>query len=223
MSIRALEVCTDRELRFPHPQNFSDAKLVELFGSQDYGEGSFQPALRAMLEEFPPAWQRGLVEFQTAMACMLVAEFVTVKRLCFIKPSLRLVKDTLLFDSDQHSLELPPLERQRVVVDYGPGTNARFMIEGHVEALAQGRPFIYVPVTRGCFISIFMAIFASTLMPPQLLDSYIRNGFFVQREDGILAASNDLAHTAPGAADLVLCSGLQDVEKHELRAGIVNA
>ena len=60
-------------------------------------------------------------------------------------------------------------------------------------------------------------------MPQHLLDTYIRDGFFVQREDGILAASSELARTTSGVADLVLCSGLQDVEKHELRAGIVNA
>jgi len=219
----ALEVCTDNELRVSHPQNLSDPKLVELFGGRSYSEGSFQPALRAMLEEFPPPWQRGLIDFQTAMACLLVADFVTVKRLSFITPSVRLANDTLLFDSDQHSVDLPPLERQRVVIDYGPGTNSRFIIQEHVEALIQERPFIYVPVTRGSFISIFMAMVAATLMPREALDSYIRSGFFVQREDGILAASSDLAHAWPGVVDLVLCSGLQDVDKHALRAGIVNA
>ena len=217
----ALEVCVDRELYFRHPQNFSEAKLIELFGRQNYNEGSFQPALRAMIEESPPAWQRGLEDFQKKVAYSLVSNLLHVKQFSIYGPSVRLVRDTLLFD--QHSVELPPLRRPRVIIDYGPGINSRFMLREHVEALQQGRPFTYVPIAKGCFINFFMGIFLSMLMTPEASESYMRSRFLFSSEAGILAASSNMARTSPGAADLVLCSGLQDVEKQALRAGIENA
>ena len=217
----ALEVCVDRELYFRHPQNFSEAKLIELFGRQNYNEGSFQPALRAMIEESPPAWQRGLEDFQKKVAYSLVSNLLHVKQFSIYGPSVRLARDTLLFD--QHSVELPPLQRPRVVVDYGPGINSRFMLQEHVEALQQGRPFTYVPIAKGCFINFFMGIFLSMLMTPEASENYMRRRFLFSSEAGILTASSNMARTSPGAADLVLCSGLQDVEKQALRAGIENA
>jgi hypothetical protein len=68
-----------------------------------------------------------------------------------------------------------------------------------------------------------MAIFLSMIMSEHFSESYMRSGFLVANATGILAASSGMARTSPGAADLVLCSGLQDVEKQALRAGIENA
>ena len=219
----ALGVCSDDEVAYRHPGNFADSRLRELFGEQSYSLGTFEPALRALRREAPGPWRKGLAAFETLTAIACVADIVKNRAFSFQVPSAHLVKDTLVFDANQHSYDLPPLSRPRVVVDYGPGLCGRFVVKEHLDALAQGRPFVYLPITKGCFISVFMVSFASTLMTKESLPIYLSNGFFAPREDGMLAASGMLASTAPDTADIVFCSGLQNVDKQELRAGIVNA
>ena len=219
----ALGICSDGEIAFLSHENFADARLRELFGEKNYSQGTFDPALRAMRRDAHSAWRRGLDAFDVFMAISCASEVVRNGALSFHAPSVNLVKDTLVFDGNQHSYDLPALSRPRVVVDYGPGFGGRFVIKEHLAALVQGRPFVYLPISKGPFIDVFIHGFASTLMTKESWEVYTTNGFFASRRDGIFSASNHLASTAPGIGDVVLCSGLQDVDKQELRAGILNA
>ena len=46
----AIEICSDGEVIGRHRGNSLDGRLHKLFGEQSYSEGTFQPALRAMLK-----------------------------------------------------------------------------------------------------------------------------------------------------------------------------
>ena len=219
----ALAVCSHDEVARLHPGNFEDAKLGELFGEHSYSEGTFQPALRAILKESPAAWRKGLAAFEMQAACACAADIMISPGWSSHAASTTLMNDTLLFDANQHSYDLPPVSHSRIVIDYGPGLQGKFLVREHLNALAQGRPFVYVPVTKGCFIAAFLISFASTLMTKDSMAVYMNNGFFVPQEDGILFATNRFVVSAPGTVDVIFCSGLQLVDKVELRAGIVNA
>jgi hypothetical protein len=219
----ALVVFNDDETAAFHREPLTDPALRELFGEINCSEGSFQPALRKMMQECHPGWRKGLAKFQAKVAITCVASIVKNGEFNWHAASTNLVDDTLLFDANQHSYKLPPLSRPRVLIDYGPGLGGRFVMKEHLNALAKGRPFVYVPITRGPFITTFLISYVSTLMTQESMSVYMNNGFFVPREEGIGAATSYLVRAAPGQADVIFCSGLQNVDKGELRAGIVNA
>lgn len=217
----AIAVCSDDELASLPGETISDPTLRRLFGQNSYSEGSFQPSLRNMMQECHAGWQKGLSGFQMKVAVMCAA--VAKGALTWQAVSANLVDDTLLFDANQHSYPLPPLSRPRVLIDYGPGLCGRFVVKEHLNALAKGRPYVYVPVTKGCFVTAFLIGFASTLMTKESMAVYMNNGFFAPHEGGIRAATNSFIQSAPAQVDVIFCSGLQMINKQELRAGIENA
>lgn len=218
----AVAVCSDDELVCLPGEAISDTTLRRLFGENSYSEGSFQSSLRKMMEEYHPGWQKGLQAFQAKIAVAWAAQ-VAKGALAWQVASTNLVDDTLLFDANLHSYSLPPLSRPRVLMDYGPGLGGRFVIREHINAQAKGRPFIYVPVTNGYFIPAFLLGFASTLMTKESMAVYMNNGLFAAEDKGIRAATNRLIQVAPAQVDVIFCSGLQMINKQELRAGIENA
>lgn len=219
----AMAVCSDDEVAYLRREKIPDGILRELFGENGYGEGSFQPSLRAMMQECHAGWQMGLAAFQTKVACACVAHIVTGGAFSTQAVSANLVDDILLFDANQHSYPLPSLSRPRILIDYGPGLCGRFVVKEHLNALAKGRPYVYIPVSKGPFISAFLISFASTLMTKDSMAIYMNNGFFTPRDEGIRSATNSFIKSAPGRADVIFCSGLQMIDKQELRAGIMNA
>jgi hypothetical protein len=218
----ALAVFSDGETAALHREPLTDPALRELFGEINYSEGSFQPALKKMMQECHPGWRKGLGVFQAKVASSCAASIVETGAFNWQAASANLVDDTLLFDANQHSYRLPPLSRPRVLIDYGPGLSGRFVMKENLNALAKGRPFVYVPITRGPFITAVLICYVSTLMTQESMSLYMNSGFFVPHEEGIRAATNHFIKTAPGQADVIFCSGLQDVDKEELRAGIEN-
>ena len=139
-------------------------------------------------------------------------------------PSVNLLGDTLVFDANQHYYELPPSPGPRIVVDYGPGICERFILDEHIRACAAGRPFFYIPVTRGPFSNRFALSYLMQVHGDDVVKAYMAQGTFLGQEDGMLAATTRLL-TSPvcGRVDLILCSGLQMAVREELEAGIVNA
>ena len=217
-----MAVCSDDEVALLRQHKLIDRVLSKLFGENTYSEGSFQQSLRKMMKECHAGWQPGLAAFQMKVACECAAHVISGAFSNHIA-SANLINDTLAFDANQHSYPLPPLQRPRVVLDYGPGLCGRFVMQEHLNALAKGKPYVYVPITKGCFISAFLISFISTRMTKDSMHLYMNNGFFVAREEGIRTATNSFVKSMPGKADVIFCSGLQMVDKEELRAGIVNA
>ncbi len=219
----ALDVCSDGEVMSRHQEPVTDPVLRKLFGETRYSEGSFQPALKKMMQEGHPGWQKGLAELQTRVAISCAVSVVKNGAFNWQVASANLVDDTLLFDANQHSYPLPPLSRPRVLLDYGPGLGGRFVMKEHLNALAKGRPFVYVPIALGSFIPTFLVSYVSTLMTKESMSIYMNNGFFVPKHEGIRAVTNYFTQAAPGQADVIFCSSLQMVDKQELKAGIENA
>lgn len=219
----ALDVCSDDEVMSLHRAPVTDPVLRKLFGEIRYSEGSFQPALRRLLQECHPGWQKGLAELQARVAISCAVSIVKNGAFNWQVASANLVDDTLLFDANQHSYQLPPLSRPRILIDYGPGLGGRFVMKEHLNALSKGRPFVYAPVARGSFIPTFLISYVSTLMTKESMSIYMNNGFFGPHHEGIRAITSHFIKAAPGQADVIFCSGLQMVDKQELRAGIENA
>jgi hypothetical protein len=219
----ALDIFSDDEVASLHREPVTDPILRNLFGETKYSQGSFQPALRKMMQECHPGWQKGLGTFQANIAISCAVNVVKNGAFNWQAASANLVDDTLLFDANQHSYPLPPLSRPRILIDYGPGLSGRFVMKEHLNALAKGRPFVYAPIARGSFIPTFLVSYVSTLMTKESMSIYMNNGFFAPKHEGIRAVTNYFIQAAPGQADVIFCSSLQMVDKQELRAGIENA
>lgn len=218
----AMELFCD-EISLPHPGAAGDARLRALFGYRSFEEGSFRRALQRVLAENSPAMQPALQAFRLLMARTLAAATVRGS-MSHVLPSTNLVNDTLMFDGNQHSYELPPSSHPRVVVDYGPGLNERFIVAEHDRAVTAGRPFFYLPVTQGPFVNDFAMACLALARGTAAVDQYVAQGFYLRQEDGILAATSRLlASPLRAQCDVIFCSGLQLVDRRELEAGIVNA
>jgi hypothetical protein len=219
----AMEVFCD-ELKLPHPGTADDARLHALFGRQHFWEGSFRQALRGVLAESSLANRPGIEAFRTMVAGILANWTVAGGLMNHLLPSTNLVNDTLWFDGNQHSLELLPSSRPRIVVDYGPGIGERFILEEHFRAVAAGRPFFYLPVTQGPFVNHFAVVCLERIHGADIVDQYLARAFYLRQEDGMLAATTRLvASSVCGQCDVIFCSGLQLADRGEFEAGIVNA
>ena len=222
MVLSTIEVLCD-ECRALHPGAPADARLRELFGVASLGEGSFASALRDLLQAGHPAW-RGVSEtYQMSVAATLANRVLNEGWLSHTLPSVNLIDDRLMFDGNQHQYDLPPLREPRIVVDYGPGLGIRFMLEEHFRACAAGRPFYYFPVTLGPFPNQFGLCYLTLAHGQEAVSEYLARRMTFGQEDGILATTTRLLTNMSGEVDVIFCSGLQDADKQELEAGIVNA
>jgi hypothetical protein len=176
------------------------------------------------LAEAPPTWRSEIEEFQWKLAEVL-ANWVVVQGIGrHILPSTNVVNDTLVFDANEHSYQLPSSPRPRVVVDYGPGLCERFILDEHIRALAEDRPFFYLPVTRGPFVNCYAVCCLMLTYGSDVVNRYLAAGCFLVQDDGMLAATSRLLSSSIcGQTDVIFCSGLHLADKRELEAGIVNA
>jgi hypothetical protein len=208
----------------PIHEALADAQLCALFGVTSFEEGSFVPALREMLGENPPAWREAKKDFQIKVTATFAHGVVHSGWMRDHLPSVNLVGDTVMFDGDQHRYELPPVRHARVVVDYGPGMGIRFIQREHFLACTSGRPFHYIPITKGSFLTQFAVFYLVELYGDDAVSAYLADGLAIQRDDGIPAATTAmLSSSVLGQVDLIFCSGLQMVARPDLEAGIVNA
>lgn len=218
----AMEIFCD-EVKLPHPGAVVDARLRALFGRQSFEEGSFRQALLKTLAESSSANEPAINALQDLFATIL-ARWALSGRMSYHLPSTNLVDDTLFFDGNEHSHELSRSLRPRTVVDYGPGVGERFILQEHYRAVAAGRPFFYLPVTKGAFVNKFALRYLELLHGQEDLRVYLAKNFYLPQEDGIMAATTRLgASSLSGQCDVVLCSGLQMIDRRELEAGIVNS
>lgn len=218
----AMEIFCD-EVKLPHPGAVVDARLRALFGRQSFEEGFFRPALLKTLAERSSANEPAIKALQGLFATIL-ARWALSGRMSYHLPSTNLVGDTLFFDGNEHSYELSRSSRPRTVVDYGPGVGERFILHEHFRAVAAGRPFFYLPVTKGSFVNQFALRYLDMLHGQEELNRYLAKNFYLPQEDGILAATTRMrASSLSGQCDVILCSGLQMIDRRELEAGIVNS
>lgn len=242
---------SDGELDIRRPRE-EDPVLQEYFGVVSYREGVFGQRVRALLEGGNPTLQHQadrlirycakVIAHQVVQGDMALpsqqnvmihtgAPLQTQDRLRGVIFGLEIASSSVgpAIEFDEHSIALR--QSPRLVIDYGPGLQGRFHIDRQLVDLQVGHPpYTYLAFGKGPFINQFLQQYwAEQLNYDQGLIDYTMGRLYIGREDGIAAASNELAagqlqHTgSTEVADIVIASGIYTAGHDEMQTGIDNA
>lgn len=115
------------------------------------------------------------------------------------------------------------------IMDIGPGIEGRQFIDLQALLLKQRSVIQYIPISQGPFVNQFLMIYGQEKFrkDPKLprFKAVAQNGFFVGREDGMLAALEEILSTPQPAGrhdicDVVICNGLGTANRDEFIEGL---
>jgi hypothetical protein len=120
------------------------------------------------------------------------------------------------------------------ILEYGPGVSGRLFADVQLQALARGAiPAQYVSLSDGPFVNQFLMSYTrlkgDRTFGPNGGRLILERGVFGGREDGMKQGSESLIEQTAavskgqGIFDIVLATGLQLADAHELQQGINNA
>ncbi|MCA9324561.1 hypothetical protein KDA23_00625 [Candidatus Saccharibacteria bacterium] len=197
-------------------------RKAELYGENHFANGLVAKAMAdvAMVNGLRP----GLVyDFQT-----FAAEYFVTNSLFAAYQSDSTVKifpEVVTIDDNGLALKRPPSH----VIDYGACLTSRSYLNDQMNFITSDqRPFVFSPLTRTHFTNQVLLNTYKARYGQDVARAIIDQRFYIGREDGIAAATDEMvsAQRAQGAlvevADIILATGMQHTTPEDMRRGIEN-